>query len=74
MHNNSKWFFHVAFFTCQNVEASEELTWDYGIDSQTSHSPFHHLHAIVIASFVEGANCNKTRFLLSHIKYSHHQL
>ncbi|KAI3906758.1 hypothetical protein MKW92_040277, partial [Papaver armeniacum] len=29
----------IAFFTSRNVEALEELTWDYGIDFQDHAHP-----------------------------------
>ncbi|XP_026421240.1 probable inactive histone-lysine N-methyltransferase SUVR2 isoform X1 [Papaver somniferum] len=32
-------YYHIAFFTSRNVEALEELTWDYGIDFQDHAHP-----------------------------------
>ncbi|KAJ9540242.1 hypothetical protein OSB04_026748 [Centaurea solstitialis] len=32
-------YYHIAFFTNRNVEAYEELTWDYGIDFEDDGHP-----------------------------------
>ncbi|MCL7046347.1 hypothetical protein MKW94_009892 [Papaver nudicaule] len=32
-------YYHVAFFTTRDIEALEELTWDYGIDFDNSNHP-----------------------------------
>ncbi|KAL5702420.1 [histone H3]-lysine(4) N-trimethyltransferase [Ranunculus cassubicifolius] len=32
-------YYHLAFFTTRNVEALEELTWDYGIDFSDKNHP-----------------------------------
>ncbi|KAI3973077.1 hypothetical protein MKX01_019735 [Papaver californicum] len=32
-------YYHVAFFTTRDIEALEELTWDYGIDFGNSNHP-----------------------------------
>nr|GEY22682.1 probable inactive histone-lysine N-methyltransferase SUVR2 [Tanacetum cinerariifolium] len=32
-------YYHIAFFTKRNVEADEELTWDYVIDFEDKEHP-----------------------------------
>lgn len=32
-------YYHIAFFTKRNIEANEELTWDYGIDFEDKEHP-----------------------------------
>ncbi|RWR81196.1 putative inactive histone-lysine N-methyltransferase SUVR2 [Cinnamomum micranthum f. kanehirae] len=32
-------YYHLAFFTTRNVQALEELTWDYGIDFEDQNHP-----------------------------------
>ncbi|KDO53061.1 hypothetical protein CISIN_1g037821mg [Citrus sinensis] len=44
-------YYHLAFFTTRDVSASEELTWDYGIDFSDHDHPIKAFHCCCGSEF-----------------------
>lgn len=44
-------YYHLAFFTTRDVSASEELTWDYGIDFNDHNHPIKAFHCCCGSEF-----------------------
>ncbi|CAI0434595.1 unnamed protein product, partial [Linum tenue] len=59
-------YYHLAFFTTREVDASEELTWDYGIDFDGNDQPFKNFQCKCGSKFCRNMQrTNRSRHLAS---------
>ncbi|CAL1383352.1 unnamed protein product [Linum trigynum] len=59
-------YYHLAFFTTREVDALEELTWDYGIDFDDNDQPFKNFQCKCGSKFCRNMQrTNRSRHLAS---------
>uniref|UniRef100_A0A1J3FTG8 Histone-lysine N-methyltransferase SUVR1 n=1 Tax=Noccaea caerulescens TaxID=107243 RepID=A0A1J3FTG8_NOCCA len=52
-------YYHIAFFTTRDIEAMEELTWDYGIDFKDDDCPMKPFDCLCGSRFCRNAKRSK---------------
>ncbi|XP_061968865.1 probable inactive histone-lysine N-methyltransferase SUVR2 isoform X5 [Populus nigra] len=58
-------YYHLAFFTTREVNASEELTWDYGIDFDDTDQPVELFHCRCGSKFCRNMKRSSSKLILN---------